>query len=117
MTETLSVFDNLELVLGTGTGKDDLGVGENAIPLPSFKSVNLVSMDDDGIVLVLVDVLDRSVGSSLSVTIRGGGEMCVPSCASSDIGLGLGSDEVDLARNGLGSLGVITGDLGCVADQ
>lgn len=43
--------------------------------------------------------------------------MCVPSCASSDIGLGLGSDEVDLARNGLGSLGVITGDLGCVADQ
>lgn len=80
MTETLSVFDNLELVLGTGTGKDDFGVGENAIPLPSFKSVNLVSMDDDGIVLVLVDVLDGSVGSSLSVTIRGGGDVRTVLC-------------------------------------
>jgi hypothetical protein len=117
VTETLSVLDDLELVLGTGTGEDDLGVGEDTVPLPSFESVNLVSVDDDGVVLVLVDVLDGSVEERSSVRHRGGREGRVPSSAGSDVGLGLGSDQVDLARDGLGSLGVITSDLGTCAES
>src|SRR5690349_10276374 len=90
MTEGLGMLDNLELVLGRSTRKDNLGLGKDQVPIPLRQRINLLAMDHHRIVLVISNFLYRTP------TVLG------------DQLLGIRQDKVDLASNRLGSQGVIT---------
>mmetsp|Transcript_18870 Transcript_18870/g.38698 ORF Transcript_18870/g.38698 Transcript_18870/m.38698 type:complete len:959 (+) Transcript_18870:1132-4008(+) len=95
----LAVLDDDELLLGGSTGEDNLGVGENGIPLL------LGHVDGDGVAghnngLGLLGILPALVSGGKSIAI-----VLLLHVANS-----LGPQDADLVGNSLGGDGVVSGD-------
>lgn len=113
VSDLLSVLDNLELVLRTRASEDDFKLAEDLVPLPSLEGVDLVAVDNDRVVLVLINVVNRSRRGDRAFRREAKGARDgrdEPASALRDFSLRFASNQVDLASDRLGRLRVVSGN-------